>query len=181
MVTLANAHFVDSDITEGTSAANADWTSGTGATAQARATVFPQDRAHLNGQTVDVLDDGVVTADQVVAGGVLPSMPTGTYHIGLNYVSTVKPSKLDIEGMGIILTKKITKAIVSFYQTLKGKVGVKSSAMQTVDFGTTLFDGVKEVPMADGYDRDGDIIIQQDEPLPMTCRGLVLDTGVHNL
>ena len=180
MSTLVNAHFCDSDITEGTSAANADWTSGTGATAQARATTFPQDRAHLNGQTVDILDDGVVVADQVVAGGVVVGI-TGTYHIGLNYVSTVKPSKLDIEGMGIILTKKITKAIVSFYQTLKGKVGVDSTAMQTVDFGTTLFDGIKEVPMADGYDRAGDIIIQQDEPLPMTTRGLVLDTGVHNL
>ncbi|KKK80376.1 hypothetical protein LCGC14_2824090, partial [marine sediment metagenome] len=100
-------------------------------------------------------------------------------HIGLQYTSTVKPSKLDIEGMGIILTKKITKAIVSFFNTLKGKVGVDLTDMQTVDFGTTLFSGVKEVPMADGYDRSGDIIIQQDEPLPMTCLGVVLDTGVH--
>jgi len=82
--------------------------------------------------------------------------------------------------MGIILTKKITKAIVSFYQTLKGKVGVDADDMATVDFGTTLFDGIKEVSMNNGYDRSGDIIIQQDEPLPMTCRGLVLDTGVHN-
>ena len=252
MATLVNAHFCDSDITEGTSAANNDWTSGTGATAQARATTYPEDRAHLNGQTVDILDDGVVaeyyllsfdgadennpievndtlasgtktgtcisityttsatgtmvyilddiqfadddeitgggntidvdgtpeTTGQVVANGVVIGI-TGTYHIGLNYVSTVKPSKLDIEGMGIILTKKITKAIVSFYQTLKGKVGHSTSAMETVSFGTELFDGIKEVPLADGYDRDGDIIIQQDEPLPMTCRGLVLDVGAH--
>ena len=68
---------------------------------------------------------------------------------------------------------------MSFYNTLKGKVGVESTAMETVDFGTILFSGIKEVPMNDGYDRDGDIIIQQDEPLPMTCRGIVLDTGVH--
>ena len=61
-----------------------------------------------------------------------------------------------------------------------GKVGVESTAMQTVDFGTTLFSGVKEVPMADGYDRSGDIIVQQDEPLPMTTLGLILDLGVHN-
>ena len=179
MGTLSASHFVDSDINGGTSASVAAWTSGTGATAQSRATTFPTDRTHLNGQTVDILDDGVVVADQVVTGGAVSGI-AGTYHIGLNYVSTVKPSKLDIEGMGIILTKKITKAIVSFYQTLKGKVGVESTDMETVDFGTTLFDGVKEVPMADGYDRAGDIIIQQDEPLPMICRGLVLDVGVHN-
>ncbi len=176
MATLANSHFVDSDITE-TSSGTDSWTS----TGQARTTAFPIDRSHLNGQTVDILDDGVVSTDQLVGSGTLPDMPTGTYHIGLNYVSTVKPSKLDIEGMGIILTKKITKAIVSFYNTLKGKVGVESSAMQTVDFGTTLFSGVKEVPLSDGYDRSGDIIIQQDEPLPCTVRGLVLDVGAHQL
>ncbi len=174
MATLANGHFVDSDITETASAANAAWVS----TGQARASAFPQDRAHLNGQTVDILDDGVVVADQVVTNGAVSGI-TGTYHIGLNYVSTVKPSKLDIEGMGIILTKKITKAIVSFYQTLKGKVGVVSGTYETVDFGTTLFDGIKEVPLNDGYDRSADIIIVQDEPLPMTCRGLVLDVGSH--
>ena len=176
MATLSASHFVDSDISGGTSAAVATWIS----TGQARATSFPTDRAHLNGQTVDILDDGVVAADQVVAGGAVVGI-AGTYHIGLNYASTLKPSKLDIEGMGIILTKKITKAIVSFYQTLKGKVGIESTAMQTVDFGTTLFDGIKEVPMADGYDRSGDIIVQQDEPLPMICRGIVLDVGAHNL
>lgn len=175
MATLVNSHFVDSDITETASAANADWTS----TGQARATTFPEDRAHLNGQTVDILDDGVVVADQVVSSGVVAGI-SGTYHIGLNFVSTIKPSKLDIEGMGIILTKKITKAIVSFYQTLKGKVGVKDDTFETVSFGTTLFDGIKEVPLNDGYDRSADIIIRQDEPLPMICRGLVLDVGAHN-
>lgn len=86
---------------------------------------------------------------------------------------------LDIERMGIILTKKITKGIVSFYQTLKGKVGDSATTLETVSFGTTLFDGVKEVPLNDGYDRDADIVIVQDEPLPMTIRGLVLDVGAH--
>ena len=180
MATLAASHFVDSDITETASATNADWTSGSGATAQARATTYPEDRAHLNGQTVDILDDGVVVADQVVTGGVVSGI-SGTYHIGLNYISTVKPSKLDIEGMGIILTKKITKAIVSFFQTLKGKVGVEDDTFETVSFGTTLFDGIKEVPLNDGYGRSGDIIIVQDAPLPCTVRGIVLDVGAHNL
>ena len=175
MATLVNAHFCDSDITETASAANSDWVS----TGQARATAYPEDRSHLNGQTVDILDDGVVVADQVVTAGAVSGI-AGTYHIGLNYVSTVKPSKLDIEGMGIILTKKITKAIVSFFQTLKGKVGVEDDTFETVSFGTTLFDGIKEVPLNDGYDRSADIIVRQDEPLPMTCRGIVLDVGVHN-
>ena len=173
MATLANAHFVDSDINGSSSAANADWTS----TGQARATTYPTDYTHLNGETVKIVKTGVVQADQTVAGGAVTGSPD---HVGLGYTSTVKPSKLDLEGMGLILQKKITKAIVSFFQTLKGKVGTSSTDMETVSFGTELFDGIKEVPQNDGYDRDGDIIILQDEPLPMTTRGLVIDLGAHN-
>ncbi len=113
----------------------------------------------------------------MVAGGAVTGSPD---HVGLGFTSTIKPSKLDIERMGIILTKKITKAIVSFYQTLKGKVGDSTTTLETVSFDTTLFTGIKEVPLNDGYDRDADIVIIQDEPLPMTCRGLVLDVGAHN-
>ena len=83
--------------------------------------------------------------------------------------------------MGLILTKKLTKAIVSFYNTLSGKVSTKTSDYEVVPFGTTLFSGVKEVPLEGGYTREGDIIILQDKPLPLTCRGLILDAGIHNL
>ena len=173
MATLANAHYVDSDISGGTSAANANWTS----TGQARGVAYPQDRAHLNGELVKIVTAGVVGTDQEVAGGAVTGSPD---HAGLNYTSTLKPSKLDIEGMGIILVKKITKAIVGFYNTLQGKVGTSTADMETVSFGTTLYEGTKEVPLNDGYDRDGDVIVQQTEPLPMTCLGLILDTGVHD-
>jgi hypothetical protein len=105
---------------------------------------------------------------------------TGTLHIGLNYESTLKPSKLDLEGMGLVLTKKITKAIVSFYNTLSGKVGTASGNMETVSFSTTLFTGIKEVPINGGYEREGDIIILQDKPTPMIARGMVLDLGAYN-
>ncbi len=176
MATLANGHFTDSDINGSSSAAVAAWTS----TGQARAVAHPEDYAHLNGELVDVVDDGVVGTDQTVANGTLPNMPTGTYHIGLNYVTTIKPMRLDIEGMGLVLTKKVTKGIISFYNTLKCKFGPSTDKLETVSFDTALYSGIKEVPINDGYDRDGDIIIKQDEPLPMTCRGLVLDAGVYD-
>jgi hypothetical protein len=157
-------------------AANSDWDDGT----QLRGVSYPTDWAHLEGEDVDVLDDGVATTGTITSGALVPVL-TGTLHIGLNYESTVKPTKLDIEGMGLILTKKLTKAIVSFYNTLSGKVSTKTSDYEVVPFGTTLFSGVKEVPLEGGYTREGDIIILQDKPLPLTCRGLVLDAGVHNL
>jgi len=180
MATLANAHFLDADIAGSTSGVDS-WTSGTGSTVQTRTTAFPQNRTHLNAEVVQIVRDGVLAADQTVAAGVVTGSGT-VNHIGLAFISTVIPSKLDIEGMGLILTKKITKAIVSFYNTLMGKVGTTSTGtLETVSFGTVLFTGIKEVPLNGGYEREGDVIIKQDEPLPMICRGMILDTGVYEL
>ena len=176
MATLAAAHFVDCDITE-TSSGTGSWTS-TVPNAQSRTTSHPQTRLHLEGEIVQILDDGAVVDDQTIASGVVSGI-AGTYHIGLAYTSTVKPSKLDLEGMGLIVTKLLTKAIVSFYDTLMGKVGTSSTKMETISFSTALFTGEKEVPLDSRYEREGDIIILQDEPLPCICRGIVLDLGGH--
>lgn len=173
MATLANAHYVDSDISGDTSGLDS-WTNGH----QERTTAYPQNYSHIEGQTVDVLDDGVATTGTITSG-VLDPVLTGTLHVGLNYVSTLKPTKLDLEGMGVLLVKNITKAIVSFYNTVEGKVGTESGNMETISFGTDLFDGIKEVPINGGYTREGDIIVQQDKPLPCTVRGMVLNVGAN--
>ena len=174
-MTLANGHYVDSDIA-GTASGTGSWTSSDDST-QERTIAYPQNRSHLNGQAVDILQDGVDTAGVITAGAVVPALTGTTNHVGLNFVSTLTPSKLDLEGMGCILTKKITKLIVSFYNTLKGKAGTKSTRMETIGFGTTLFEGIKEVPVNGGYEREGDLIITQDKPLPMHCRGVIIETG----
>lgn len=149
---------------------------------QDRTTAHPTNWAHLEGQTVQVLDDGVAVTGQSIASGVLnPGGLSGTLHVGLGYTSTVKPSKLDIQGMGLILTKKITQAIVSFYNTLRGKYGLNTTALYDVSTDTALFSGIKELPFRGQYEREGDIIVQQTEPLPMTCRGLIIDAGIHEV
>ncbi len=178
MATLSAAHFLDSDITE-TASGSDDWAS-TSPNAQERTTAYPQDRAHLNGQTVQILDDGVVVATQVVSSGVVSGI-SGTYHIGLQFNSTLKPTKLDIEGLGLSLTKKITRAVLSFYNTLRGKYGVSTSTLFDVaPDDTDLFTGIKEVNMPSGYEREGDIVISQQEPLPLTARAMFLDIGVYD-
>ncbi len=178
MATLSAAHFVDSDIT-GTASGTGSWTSAT-PNQQDRTTAHPTDRVHLEAETVQVLQDGVVTANQTVSSGAL-TLTGSVNHAGLKYISTVKPSKIDLDGLGLVITKNITKAIVSFFNTLKGEVGTKPDKLETVSFGTTLFSGVKEVPVDGSYERQGDIIVRQDEPLPMICRGIILDLGGHDI
>ena len=169
---LANAHFVDSDIT-GTASGTGSWSAGT----QDRTTAHPQNYSHLEGETVNIVKAGVVLDDQDVTGGAVTGTPD---HVGLNYVTTIKPMKLDLEGMGIILTKKVTKAIINFHNSLGAKVGPDLTRMETVSFGTDLFSGTKETHINDGYDRDADVIIQQDDPMPMVVRGVVFEVGAYN-
>ncbi len=45
---------------------------------------------------------------------------------------------------------------------------------------TELFTGDITMPFDGGYTRQGDVIIIQDEPLPMTLLSLTLDIGAHN-
>lgn len=178
MATLANSHFVDSDITGLTSGTDS-WSSTVPST-QERTTAHPTDWSHLEGETVQVLDDGVPVTGRTISSGALSGDAlAGTLHIGLSYISQLKPSKLDIEGLGWVLTKKITEAIISFYNTLEGQYGLNS--MYDIAFDTTLFTGIKELPFRGQYELEGDITVKQTKPLPMTVRGIILNAGVHEV
>jgi hypothetical protein len=135
------------------------------------------------------LGDGAYLGTEAVSSGAitLDDSPTDS-HTGLGYTSTVKPSKLDIDGMGILLTKKITRGFLNFYETLGGKYGVDTSNMETITFRTgadelgsppDIFTGTKQVTFDGGYEKEGNVIVQQEQPLPMTVRGLILDLGVY--
>lgn len=145
---------------------------------------------HLEGETVQVQGNGANLGTYTVSGGAITLTSAVTSaKIGLYYPTSVKPTKLDIGGLGISTTKKISKAIISFYRTLGGRCGSDSSNMETITFRTgadhlgsppSLFTGIKEISFPGGYEREGNIIIEQKEPLPMTVLGIALDLGVEN-
>ncbi len=182
MAIQAAAHFVDADYKTDTVDT---WTAGT----QTRDLWWPSDHTHLNGETVQVLGDGAYLGTETVSSGdVTLDDNTTTNHVGLAYTSTVKPMKIDIEGLGIALTKKIITAIISFYNTLGGWYGDTTSDLYEIiyrdrddAFGSppSLFTGIKELPFDAEYEREGDIVIYQDQPNPMTVRGVILPVGVY--
>ena len=43
-----------------------------------------------------------------------------------------------------------------------------------------VYTGDIEMPFRAGYEKSGDIIIRQTDPLPMTVLALTIDVGVHN-
>lgn len=138
---------------------------------------------HLIGQTVQVLGDGLVQATKVVNGsGVITAATTAAkYQVGTGYTATVKPMKIDLNGLGLTVTKKINRGVFSVFETIGGEVGGSTSTLQDIPTGTAaLFTGFKEIPLKDGYSRSGDILARQTQPLPMTVLSFSLDVGANN-
>ena len=172
-MSLTDAHFVDCAINPDNPASGSNL-------------YYPTGLTHLEGEEVQLLVDGAVVASDTVSGGAVDGDDGTENRVGLGYISQVKPSKLDVEGMGIALTKRITEAVLSFYKTLGGQYGPTTDDLDTIPFRTTetdsapdLFTGVKELHFDGGYEKEGDVIVYQDQPLPITVRGLILDLGVY--
>ena len=136
--------------------------------------------SHLEGETVQVLGDGLVQATKTVSSSqITAATTTAKYQVGLGYTSTLKPMKLDIGGVGLATTKRINKAIVNVFETIGGEVGPSTSDLESIPTGTgALFTGHKEISMPGGYSREGDIIIRQTDPLPLTALSLTLEVGI---
>ena len=143
---------------------------------QRRTTAMPTDRAHLNGESVQILQDGLQIANQTITGGALPTPLTGAVnHVGLGYTMKINPMKID----GEISVKKIGQIVPEFYETLGGNYGDAEDNLYSMntpnsplDPANDLYSGYVELQMDSGYGRSGDIWITQDAPLPMTLLGI---------
>ena len=134
---------------------------------------------HLEGQTVQVLGDGLEQATKIVSSGSITAATTAAkYQVGVGYDATVKPMRLDVAETGLSTTKRINKVIIDLHETIGGQVGPDTSRTEALVTGTgALFSGHLRLSLAGGYSRDGDIIVKQTGPLPMTIRGLTIDVG----
>lgn len=168
-ITKANAFFVDCGLRY------------TGSAASTFTGLF-----HLEGETLDVLANGAVKPQRTVASGAL-TLSTGTATtaaIGLHYDSNALTERLEVKvGGGSIQakTKRITKLMIRFWQTLGGKYGPDADNLTTIVFRSTSDPMDASSPLKDeditldfdaSYDTEGRIYIRQDQPLPMTVLAL---------
>lgn len=168
---IANAVYSDSSLTYSGTAA----TSITGL-------------SHLEGESVDVLADGVVdydtgTTKEVVSSGAITIAPAASdVHVGLNYVTDVETMRLasgsplsSIQGR----LKRINKVTARFYKTLSATAGPDSSNLDTFTFDSYVTEEDKEIRISHSVGTDGVVFIRQNEPGPMTILGLILDVEVY--
>ena len=138
---------------------------------------------HLEGQKVQILiDDAVYPAQTVTNGAVTVSLPSTfsdkTIEVGLGYVSTLKTMKVEggsQAGTSQGRKKRYNEIIVRLLKTVGATINGDQLPFRTsaVPMGESIteFTGDKRVTNL-GWDRDGQIVVQQTQPLPMTVLGI---------
>ncbi|MDX1702225.1 MAG: hypothetical protein R3250_16480, partial [Melioribacteraceae bacterium] len=133
---------------------------------------------HLEGETVDLLVDGLVHPSQTVVSGsvTLNTQATKAVHAGLGFTSTLRT--LRIEGGNPIGTsqgkiKRIKKVQIRLNRSLGLKVGDENLDWDffgppVMNQSNELFTGDREIELDDGYSKDAEFNIVQDQPLPTT-------------
>ncbi len=146
--------------------------------------------SHLEGELVQLTINGAFIGFFTVSSGAItvPSAVYTEYNIGMSYISTVQPMKLDLSGTGLSVTKKPNRAVISLHNTVGGKIGPDTSNLDSIVYRQAgasgdefpYFTGDLEISLAGGYSRQGNIVVRQDEPLPMTLLSLTIDVGASN-
>lgn len=154
---------------------------------------------HLEGKSVVGLADGVVIGPLTVTGGSIP-LPANTTNAvaGLKYTQQIQTLYLtmdDLQPGSIQGKRKLVPAATLRLDCTKGlKVGQDFNSLTPVpdcgDIDTnfvglnpgTLFSGDAYVVFTGAWDEKGEVCIQQDDPLPASVLGIIVqvvagDTG----
>lgn len=140
---------------------------------------------HLEGETVSVLANGAVHPDKTVSSGAVTlDYAVTKVHLGLAFSSTLQTMRIEAggtEGTAQGKTKRIHEAVLRLFETVGAKVGSSETELDRIPFRSSaapmsaalpLFSGDKEVEFRGGFESDGFIVVQQDQPLPMTILGI---------
>lgn len=163
--------------------------------------------SYLNGETVAILGDGAVYPPQVVAGGAVsltgggPGASLAT--IGLPYTPVLvtmpfepqraaqqiaggKTKRVDTLWLrfhetlgcdfGRRITDPMTKMVTDYLEPLESR-----SAADAMGEAPPLFSGAKRLVPQGGFDLEGQVVVTQEEPLPLTVLSLFASADVTEM
>ena len=145
--------------------------------------------SHVATETVNVILDGSVQADQVVPGGGTVTFPRSSatkYEVGLPITVRAVTMPVDLKlqtGTRIGFKKRIVEvnALVADTQHMKiNSIQVPFRAFGDIlDEAVDEYTGTKTIHGLLGYTTEGKITIEQDVPLKMTLLGLEYKVATH--
>lgn len=141
---------------------------------------------HLEEETVAVLVDGAAHPDrQVVQGSITLQASAAVVHAGLSYLSEIETQRFEggsQNGTSQGKQKRISDIRYRLDRTLGLLHGKDRENMDRINFRTTsdnmdeappLFTGDKDIEFPEGYTVEGKVILQQDQPLPLTVLAIM--------
>ena len=145
--------------------------------------------SHVATETVNVILDGSVQANQVVPGGGTVTFPRSSvtkFEVGLpiSVKAVTMPVDLKLQtGTRIAFKKRIVEvnALVASTQHMKiNTIEVPFRAFGDIlDEAVDEFTGIKTIHGLRGYTTEGKITVEQDIPLKMTLLGLEYKVATH--
>jgi hypothetical protein len=144
--------------------------------------------SHLNGRTVDVLANGSVETPKTVSGGQITlDKARTTVLAGLPFTSTLQPMTIDINNMADGTSrgrfKRIHRMVLALQKSLGGEVSTDQGQTwqylynrdfpDPMDASPPVFTGDTEVVTASDHDRNLQVMVRQNQPLPLTVLALV--------
>jgi hypothetical protein len=146
----------------------------------------------LIGKTVAILADGNVHPARVVdgTGKVTLERPAGVVHVGLPYTSTMKTLTIDSPNQETLVDKqKLIHRVSLFVESTRGVFAgpdvnhlreLKQRQFEPYTDPVSMTTGVVEVQTVGQWDRNGQIVVQQQDPLPITVLAVVPQVTVTN-
>ena len=146
---------------------------------------------HLEGKVVAILADGFVLPQQKVVAG---SVNLGyTYHkisVGLPIESVLETLPLELtgqDGSTLARRKRVHKLLLMFKDSSGGRFGLKEGKLDEIKWRTSeaygeaiqLYSGKQEVLMPSAsFEKTVQILVKQNEPLPLTVLSIVPEMQV---
>lgn len=134
---------------------------------------------HLEGETVDVILNGVHVGTDTIVNGEPVLYPATLLDagddiaIGLNYTSTLETNNLESItnlGRGPGYDTRLVETTIRLYNSLGGTIGYPGEVLQDplpYLIEDEIFTGDLSVKFPHGWERETRMIIEQDEPLPL--------------
>ena len=146
------------------------------------------DASHIDGNTVNVISDGLVELDQTADSAVtFENTPTTSCEVGLPIQVEVTTMPIDLRlqsGTRIGFRKRIVEVNALLYETqnlvINGNlVPIRTLGAGALDFAVPSFTGTKVLHGILGYSDEGKITITQSAPLKFTLLGLEYKVSVY--
>ena len=143
---------------------------------------------HLEGETVEVIGDGIVQTSQVVSGGAITIVSASTVQVGLGYdaiLQGMRPEAGSRSGTSQGQLGRIIGAVLRLYQTGEGLLygpNDTSSEMDTLAItpGTLLDGDTVRLPWPTRHNQSRHVTVKHTQPTPCTIVAFIPQVDVDD-